>query len=612
MTNNQKFPYTNNVSIKPNQNDQKIQELFAKGVSFHQIGNLVKAKKIYEQVITTCPNHFDALHLLGVIAAQSKKLINAFDLISRSIRINPNNAEPHYNFGNVLKDLCRFEESIESYDKAITLNPDYLNAYFNRGIVLQELKRFEEAVVSYQHVIRINSNFAEAYNNLGNALNEINRIKEAVESYTKCISLNPKCSEAHNNRGNIYKKLGKFQEALADYEIAIVINPNYADAFNNLGNIYQELNKYRQALKNFEKAIAIKPDYAVAWYNLGNSFKELADLEAAVNCYDRALSLKDDYAIAYWNKSLTLLLAGKLKEGFELFEWRFKLDVNTFITPKRNYVKPLWLGAEELSGKTLLIHTEQGLGDCIQFSRYAKLVSDLGAKVILLVPKPLLGLLNDIEGVDLVLEDGTELLPSFDYHCPLMSLPHAFKTEINTIPKSTPYLSISNENQMAWSSLLGEKKKPRLGIVWSSVSEFKNDADRSMKLEQFIECIPKNKFEIFCLQKVIKQEDQEILKNSSEIVFYGHKLNDFSDTAGLASCMDLIVSTCTSVPHMTAALGKPTWILLHNVPDWRWMLKREDSPWYASVKLYRQSETRQWNEVLARVKYDLNKYLIVK
>ena len=607
MAVNYKYFYPKKVAKLSDQNVGKNAELFAKAVSFHQLGNLPKAKQIYEQVIAAQPGHFDALHLLGVIAAQTHNPIHALDLISRAIKINPNSAEPHYNLGNVLRDLSRIEEAIVSYNKAISLNPYYINAYFNRGIALQDLGRFDEAVISYEDVIKINGNLAEVYNNRGNALKALNRIKEAIESFDKAVLLNPKYAEAYNNRGAAYKELGCLQEALADYETAISINSNYAEPFNNRGNVHQELKNFSEAANNFEKAIAINSGYADAWYNLGNTYKELANLEMAVNCYDHAITIKSNYAVAFWNKSLALLLAGQFKNGFELFEWRFKLDANYFISPKRNYVKPLWLGEEDISGKTLLIHTEQGLGDCIQFSRYAKLVSDLGAKVIFLVPKSLLCLLQELEGVDRVIEDGTELLPAFDYHCPLMSLPLAFKTEINTIPRPTPYLSLSNESQQAWRNLLGEKKKPRVGIVWSSVSSFKNDADRSMKLEQFIKCIPQDKFEIFCLQKVIKQEDQETLKNSSEIVFFGNKLNDFSDTAALASCMDLIVSTCTSVPHMTAALGIPTWILLHNVPDWRWLLKREDSPWYKSVKLYRQGENRKWDEVLTRVKDDLNK-----
>jgi len=213
-------------------------------------------------------------------------------------------------------------------------------------------------------------------------------------------------------------------------------------------------------------------------------------------------------------------------------------------------------------------------------------------------------LLSGLEGVDELVEKG-KALPAFDYHCPLMSLPLAFKTEINTVPESGRYLSISNESHRNWSSFLGEKKKPRLGIVWSSVSNFKNDSDRSMKLEQFIKCIPQNKFEIYCLQKVIKPEDQETFYKLSEVNFHSYKLNDFLDTAGLASCMDIVVSTCTSVPHMTAALGIPTWILLNYVPDWRWLLIRKDSPWYSSVKLYRQGENRKWDEVLTSVRDDL-------
>lgn len=582
-----------------------IPKLLFVGIGHHQEGRLQKAQSIYEQILSLDPRHFDALHLQGVIAAQTQNLNLALDLIGKAIKINPNSAEAYLNNGNILKELSRLEEAVENYKKAVDIKHDLVNAHFNLGLTLQDLGRFNEAVICYENAITHKHNFHEAYNNCGNALIEIGRTDKAIESFNKAMSLNPKYAEAYNNRGNAYKKLGRMQEAIADYETAISIDIQYAEAYNNRGNVLFEQKDYRKAAKNFEEAISIKSDYADAWYNLGNSYKELADLEEAVNCYDRALTLKSNYAIAYWNKSLTLLLAGQFEMGFQLFEWRWKLDSKTFTATQRNYEKPLWLGKEDLSGRTLLIHAEQGLGDCIQFSRYSKLVTDLGAKVILLAPKPIVGLLQSLEGVDLVLEDGTKELPTFDYHCPLMSLPLAFKTEINTVPVSTRYLLISKESLRSWNNFLGEKKKPRLGIVWSSVSNFKNDSDRSMKLEQFIKCIPQNKFEIYCLQKVIKPEDQETFNKSSEVNFHGHKLNDFLDTAGLASCMDLVVSTCTSVPHMTAALGIPTWILLQHVPDWRWLLKREDSPWYSSVKLYRQGENRKWDEVLTSVRDDL-------
>jgi len=582
-----------------------IPKLLFVGIGHHQEGRLQKAQSIYQQILSLDPRHFDALHLQGVVAAQMQNLSLALDLIGKAIKINPNSAEAYFNNGNILKEFSRLEEAVENYKKAVDIKHDLVNAHFNLGITLHVLGRFNEAVICYENATTYKHNFHEAYNNCGNALIEIDRTDKALESFNKAISLNPKYAEAYNNRGNAYKKLGRMQEAIADYETAISIDIQYAEAYNNRGNVLFEQKDYRKAAKNFEEAITIKSDYADAWYNLGNSYKELADLEEAVDCYDRAITLKSNYATAYWNKSLALLLAGQFEMGFQLFEWRWKLDSKTFTATQRNYEKPLWLGKEDLSGRTLLIHAEQGLGDCIQFSRYSKLVTDLGANVILLVPKPIVGLLQSLVGVDLVLEDESKELPTFDYHCPLMSLPLAFKTEINTVPVSTSYLSISKESLRSWNNFLGEKKKPRLGIVWSSVSDFKNDSDRSMKLEQFIKCIPQNKFEIYCLQKVIKPEDQETFNKSSEVNFHGHKLNDFLDTAGLASCMDLVVSTCTSVPHMTAALGIPTWILLNYVPDWRWLVKREDSPWYKSVKLYRQGETREWDEVLTNVRDDL-------
>jgi hypothetical protein len=300
------------------------------------------------------------------------------------------------------------------------------------------------------------------------------------------------------------------------------------------------------------------------------------------------------------------LLKGDYKQGWELYEWRWKRD--TFTSPDRGFKQPLWLGEEPLKGKTILLHTEQGFGDMIQFGRYAKEVSALGARVVLEIPKPLYSLFQTLEGVDELVVKG-EKLPEFDYQCPLLSLPLAFKTDLSNIPSPGPYLKSDPKKVKQWQKKLGEKKKPRIGVVWSSVSSFKDDAKRSMRLEEFIQCIPLDEYEVVCLQKEIKAEDKAYFDSlKGKISFYGPELKDFADTAALASCMDLVVSTCTSVPHMTAALGIPTWVLLSYVPDWRWMLEREDSPWYASVRLFRQDLERNWQLVLCLIKQELKRH----
>jgi hypothetical protein len=299
-------------------------------------------------------------------------------------------------------------------------------------------------------------------------------------------------------------------------------------------------------------------------------------------------------------------LQGNFENGLKLYEsrWNSKI-VSEEIGGKRLFDKPTWLGVEPLQDKTILLYGEQGLGDFIQFCRYVKLVADLGAKVILEVPKTLEELMQGLEGVSELVIRGNKL-PFFDYQCPLMSLPLVFKTSISNIPACHHYLTSNANKKAEWNFRLGEKKKKRIGLVWSSTSSFKSDSKRSLMLEDFVKALPIEGFEYICLQKELKECDKEFFEAYRNIRFFGSELESFADTAGLIENLDLVVSTCTSIPHLSAALGKETWILLSHVPDWRWLLDRVDSPWYPSIKLYRQPTIGNWDSVLGKVNFDLN------
>ena len=275
------------------------------------------------------------------------------------------------------------------------------------------------------------------------------------------------------------------------------------------------------------------------------------------------------------------------------------------IAGKRFFDRPTWLGKESLRDKTILLYGEQGLGDFIQFCRYVELVADLRAKVILEVPQPLAGLMENLKGISQLVVKGEEL-PPFDYQCPLLSLPLAFNTNISSIPAHIPYLASSNHQMAELKLKLGEKRNKRVGLVWSSMSSFKEDSKRSLLLADFVKALPTEGFEYICLQKELKECDEEFFRAYKNIRFFGDELRDFSDTAALIENLDLVISTCTSVPHLSAALGKETWVLLSHVPDWRWLLDREDSPWYPSIKLYRQAGIGDWLSVLNKVKSDLS------
>jgi hypothetical protein len=332
---------------------------------------------------------------------------------------------------------------------------------------------------------------------------------------------------------------------------------------------------------------------------------ELKRDEEAIAHYDKALSLKPEYHDASWNKSLSLLLQGDFENGLLLYESRWASKKVSEIIGKRFLDGPVWLGAESLQDKTILLYGEQGIGDFIQFCRYCKLVADLGARVILEVPKSLAGLMKGLNGISQLVIKG-EKLPYFDYQCPLLSLPFALKTTLSNIPANASYLAADPNKVAKWKLKLGERRKKRIGLVWSSMSTFKHDSKRSLMLIDLIKALPPDRFEYICLQKELKDCDREFFESYKNIRFLGNELEDFSDTAALIENLDLVISTCTSVPHLSAALGKQTWILLSYVPDWRWLMGRGDSPWYPSVKLYRQPAIGDWSSVLDRINIDLN------
>jgi tetratricopeptide (TPR) repeat protein len=528
MAKNRFFPNKNIVLNRP----QDIAQLFAQGLNCHKQGDLQKAKEIYQRVLALSSKHFDALHLIGVIFAQTGAPERAFEMITRAIKINPNYPSAYYNRGFSLLTLKRFEEAIVNYDRAIALNPQYAEAYCNRAIALNELKRVKEAILSCEH--------------------------------------------------------------------AITINPEYADAHYNLGVALQQLDRFDEAIISFDRAISLKPDHITAYSNRGAAFQALKNLPEALRSYENAISIDPTDAYAQWNKAIASLLGGDFKNGWSLYEWRWKNNKSGLTV--RDFEKPLWHGDEDLCGVTILIHSEQGLGDSIQFCRYCEYVKNKGARVILEVQSPLTGLMRDLAGVDAIIRSGEEL-PPFDYHCPLLSLPLAFNTDLDSIPAKQKYLSCSADKREFWSERLGHRNLPRVGLVWSGSRGHTNDHNRSIRLAEMLEYLP-HRFEYVSLQIEAREADKDCL-GKSNVKHYGDEIIDFSDTAALCELMELIICVDTSVAHLAAALGKKTWLILPYVPDWRWMLEGDTSPWYHSMRLYRQTADKKYSTVLDRISNDM-------
>jgi tetratricopeptide (TPR) repeat protein len=607
-----------------------VTSLLAEAFALHQAGRLVEAEQTYNQILATQPDHFDSLHLLGIVFHQRGDHAQALRHIDRALKINPNNIPALNNRGIALREFKRFEEALASYDRALALWPDYADAllgrshalkelkrfeealagydralavrpgsaeaHVNRGDVLHELKRFEEALASYDRALGIRQDFTEAHANRGSALHALKRFEEALASYDHALALRPDYAEVRYNRGNVLHSLKRFEAALADYEHALALRPDYVEALANRGVTLHAQKRFEEALASQDRALAVRPDYADAFVNRGVTLHELKRFEAALASYDRALALRPDYAQAHFNEAVCRMLIGDFDRGWQKFEWGWETD--ELKNAKRTFSQPLWLGSDEVAGKTVLLHGVHGFGDTIQFCRYVPHVMERCARVILEIQEPLRELMGTLPGAAQIVSRG-EPLPDFDLHCPLLSLPLAFGTRLATIPAQTPYLRASPQAVTEWNARLGSR--PRIGLAWSGRPEHDNDRNRSMKLSTLLSPLAGFEATYVSLQREVRANDAPVLEGRSDIVHFGEELKSYADTAALIANLDLIVSVDTSVAHLAGALAKPVWILLPYIPDWRWLLDRDDSPWYPTARLFRQDETRGWDNVMARV-----------
>ncbi len=609
MKQNKPFP-------KPN---PRIQE----ALDLHQSGRLAEAAELINQLLIFYPKNAQLLTHLGTICLQQGNTEQGVRTLEKSLLVSPHQpmahlnlanglatlkgfekaliqydraialqptAEAYFNRGTVLRELNRPEEALASFDHAMTLKPDFAEAYIHRGLALQKLKRTEEALINYDRALSLKPGTAEVHFDRGNAFMELKRMEEALACFNQAISLRPTFVEAYNNRGAVLQDLDRPEDALASYEGAIAVQPARPEAYNNRGTVLRKLKRLEEALAAHDQAIALKPDFVEAHNNRGAVLQELKRLDEALIAHDRAIGLHPDFVEANWNKALLKLLMGNYLEGWRLYEWRSK---------PRHFAQPLWSGDEPLEGRTLLVHTEQGFGDVIQYGRYAPLLEKRGAKVILEVPGALLPVFSTLPG-NLTLVASGKALPSFDLYCPLMSLPKAFKTTVETIPGDTPYLFADPIKNTSWSEKLGPKATPRIGLAWSGKTLHPNDHNRSIPFEALSPLFDLP-FEFHSLQKDYREKVGEKLKNLPNLQDHHLDLNDFSDTAALISEMDLIVSADTSVAHLAGAMGKPIWIMIPYLPDYRWLLDRTDSPWYPAATLFRQPAFDDWKSVISAI-----------
>jgi tetratricopeptide (TPR) repeat protein len=608
---------------------------FADALAHHQAGRFEDAEALYRGVLVEQPSHADALHLLGVLAHQTGRSEQAVSLIERAIAQRPEIARYHSNFGSVLQTLGRLADAEASCREALRLQPHFPEALCNLGIVLGQRGRDDEAEACTREALRLKPDYPEALNNLGNVLRRLGRMAEAEAQCRAAIRLRPDLAEAHGNLGNLLHDMDRLAEAAAHCREAIRLRPAYAEAYNGLGTVLARQGRWAEAEAAFRQALTLQPRLAEAHSNLGNLLRNLdrldeaeaacraalayaPDLAAAHNnlgnaiqyrgrqgeaeaCYRTALRLQPDYGDAQRNLAMLLLLDGRLAEGWTQYEGRLRAP------SARRFSQPQW-GGEEIGDRTILLHAEQGLGDTLQFCRYVPRLA--GARVVLEVQRPLLGLLSDLAGSAELVAAG-DPLPPFNLHCPLMSLPRAFGTALETIPAAVPYLSADPPRAEAWRDRLRPLAGIKVGLVWAGNPRLgAQEADavdrrRSIALAMLAPLADLPGIRFVSLQKGEPGAQAKSPPACMVLHDWTDALKDFADTAALIENLDLVISVDTAVAHLAGALGKPVWLLNRFDTDWRWLLDRADSPWYPTMRVFRQPAPGDWESVLEAVRSEL-------
>jgi tetratricopeptide (TPR) repeat protein len=545
----------------------------------------------------------------GAALRDLDRLADAIASFDQAIALTPHCVEAHNYRGIALQQLGRTAEALANFDRALSLRPESAELHNNRGNVLRHLQRFPEALASHQRAIALQPTFAAAYNNLGLVLQALHRYREAASSYEHALALQPDSAEAHNNLGTVQCELGQAAEALASCSRALELQPGMRGVHGNLGNALRDLQRPEEALTEYDLAMLEAPLEADNHCHRGNALFDLKRIPDAMASYDRAIDLNPRHAQALFNKSLCLLLAGEFAQGLPFYEWRKQLN------PAAAPALPgaAWRGEAKISGKTLFVYADQALGDTIQFCRYAKLAEERGARVVLAVQPQLRELLTSLGSTIRVVAPGEEAR-GFDYHCALMSLPLAFATTLADIPAAVPYLCADPRRVVQWRERIGAAGF-KIGIVWQG-SRNRIDVGRSVPLEMFARLAAVPGVRLISLQKGdglaelqggSKDLPLEVLGNGFDM---GPQA--FLDSAALMSHLDLVITCDTALAHLAGALGCPTWVTLKHVPDWRWLLDRADTPWYPSLRLFRQSRRGDWDGVFAAIHHELTRLVAAR
>ncbi|HEY6896446.1 MAG TPA: tetratricopeptide repeat protein [Rhodocyclaceae bacterium] len=530
------------------------------GLAAHRAGQLAPALAHYEQVLAIVPGEANALHLSGVALAALGRLAEGIARLEAARSQGPQAAPVHLNLANAYRDAGRHDQAVRSYQAALALKPDY----------------------------------ADAHGNLGSLYRQLGRHSEAEASLARAVELRPELAANWFNLGNLYSDQGCHEQALAAQQQALKLAPEDGETWLALGNGLKRLNRLDQAIEALNRAAQLLPRSPLVWNSLGAACEDAGHYAPAQALYRRALALAPEDTVAAFNDACLSLRLGDYRAGWANYESRWGFSG----APRHRPEVPPWTGREPLAGRTLLLGAEQGLGDTLQFVRFARLLAAQGARILLDVPRPLAPLLRAqpwVAGASCPEDE----LPQSDFFCPLLSLPAAMGIDLADLPGAMPYLTLPAETQAHWQATVARHAagRPRIGLVWSANTKSESGAARSLPLAELLAILPPQ-VAPFVLQTQINAAERELLAARPQVADLSAGFGDFADTAAVAAEMDLIVSVDTSVVHLAGALGLPALLLLPRVADWRWLLERADSPWYPSLELFRQQASGDWQAPL--------------
>lgn len=606
------------------------------GAALATLGRTAEAIDIFNRALVLQPDLLDAHVNLGAALMKIGKFDQAVESLHSAIKIGPENFKLLDSLGNALSQAGRQEQAVEILKKALSLRPDFAPTHLTLGNALTKLNRATQAIAEYRAALAIRPEYPEAMRNLSALLSQTTSVDEAIDLARRSISLQPESPHAWCSLGSALHRQNRYDEAADALSRAIALDPRFPQPYSELGEVFLKMKQPARAIDAFTQSLAIEPNamlhYRIAvallaqgkheeaiaaclkaeslgfasqnlFNTLGAIHHQLGQIDKAIEYFKKALALQPDFPLAQWNLGVLQLLKGDFREGWLGYESRWK--ANNIVLPARYSLERIWDGGD-LKDRRILIDSEQGFGDCIQFIRFIPLIAQRGGKPIVTAYPELRRLFKTVPCLEEIICPPEEI-PRYDLQCPLAGLPRLFETTLQNVPANVPYLFADAILAERWRSRVPQDGRVKVGLVWSSKAESRDHTTHSPGLAQFasLGALPGT---WFCsLQKGTAAADTVSPPDGLQIIDWTAELQDFADTASLIANLDLVISCDTAVAHLAAAMGKPTWLLLPSVPDWRWLLDREDSPWYPSMRLFRQPKAGDWQSPIRQISRELRK-----